>query len=106
VVAREGFAPEKTASELEAIVAAAGNCHPSERRTVNDGAMRTRTTAWLNQVLESESRQTVGAKPCARLKARLNASSDSYPTRRAIATIVASVVASKSSAMCIRQSVR
>lgn len=51
-------------------------------------------------------RQTLGAKPWNRLNARLNASSESYPTRCAIATIVDSVVASISWAMCIRQSVR
>ena len=45
-------------------------------------------------MLRSEFRQTLGAQPWKRLKARLNASSDSYPTRRAIAKIVVSVVES------------
>ncbi len=59
-----------------------------------------------DQMLKSEFRQTLGAQPWKRLKARLNASSDSYPTRRATAATVVSVVASISWAMCIRQSVR
>ena len=47
-----------------------------------------------------------GATPFARLKARLNASSESYPTRRAIAATPKSVECRRSRATCIRQPVR
>ena len=51
-------------------------------------------------------RHKAGDRPCARLNARLNASSASYPTLWAIAAMVVSVVASRSCATCIRHSLR
>ena len=51
-------------------------------------------------------RQWLGDSPRARLNARLKASSESYPTRRAIAATPRSVVASNPSARCMRHSVR
>jgi hypothetical protein len=51
-------------------------------------------------------RQVRGELPWARLNARLNASSASYPTRWAMPATPRSVVAKRSRARCIRQSVR
>ena len=51
-------------------------------------------------------RHAPGAWPVARLNARLKASSDSYPTRRATAAMPSSDERSRSIATCIRQSVR
>jgi hypothetical protein len=51
-----------------------------------------RSLTWEAQVREIELRQTAGAEPWMRLNARLNASSESYPTRCAIAATVVSVV--------------
>src|SRR6266540_3522140 len=80
------------------------NLRPQFHRVVSHP--RRNDASLEDQMLKSEFRQTLGAQPWKRLNARLNASSDSYPTRRAIAMIVVSVVASISRAMCIRQSVR
>ena len=54
----------------------------------------------------ARSAASAGAQPYSRLKARLNASSESYPTRRATAATPTSVVARRSLARCRRQSVR
>ena len=51
-------------------------------------------------------RAALGARPYARLNARLNASTDSYPIRGAICETVRFVLDSRLCARCIRQSVR
>ena len=53
---------------------------------------------------ERPARQRLGDRPCALLKALLNASSESYPTRRAIDATVTAVVASRSWATRMRHS--
>jgi hypothetical protein len=61
-------------------------------------------SASASQTAEGPARHRLGDRPYARLNARLNASSESYPTRLATEAIVTSVVASKSWAMRIRHS--
>jgi hypothetical protein len=70
----------------------------------------TRSRGYLNRLgqprIRCLARQLVGALPCVRLNARLNASSASYPTWRATAATPRLVVSSRSSARCMRHSVR